>query len=378
MNQQVDDDSGNQKPSKENDVKGGIISEPPAPATPKQEYNLLRIVRWIKLAIVAMVVFFLGVFFWTDILGRSFPCSSPFGAWLETIVWTIFITTPILAFVGLVFSLALLGMETAPADRRAATESIYIFLIPITIAIILFVLANLARDGGPRRITCINNLKQLGLVLGLYASENQQEYPPIDDTRNNFIFIGAIIYPEYLTDATILACPEAADYAPRPVFRLVSADAHAGFHDGEVHPDCITDISYCYLGWLITNDEEAKAFFEAYDKMSPADYGKDIVVPDGRGNGGGNIIYCLKSDEKLMEKIAQTYSTGDFSPIPVMWDKPKLYVSKFSHITPKLGGHVLYLDGHVEFVEYPGKFPMTETMARLLDERPRAPISDCE
>jgi len=23
------------------------------------------------------------------------------------------------------------------------------------------------------------------------------------------------------------------------------------------------------------------------------------------------------------------------------------------------GGHILYLDGHVEFVSYPGKFPMT-------------------
>ena len=42
------------------------------------------------------------------------------------------------------------------------------------------------------------------------------------------------------------------------------------------------------------------------------------------------------------------------------------------------GGNVIYMDGHLEYIEYPGKFPMTETMARLLDERPREPIPHCE
>ena len=32
------------------------------------------------------------------------------------------------------------------------------------------------------------------------------------------------------------------------------------------------------------------------------------------------------------------------------------------------GGYVLYLDGHVEFVRYPGKWPMTKTTIGLLRE----------
>ena len=37
--------------------------------------------------------------------------------------------------------------------------------------------------------------------------------------------------------------------------------------------------------------------------------------------------------------------------IPVMWEWPTNHGN---------GGHVLYLDGNVKFVSYPGKFPMSE------------------
>ena len=43
------------------------------------------------------------------------------------------------------------------------------------------------------------------------------------------------------------------------------------------------------------------------------------------------------------------------------------------------GGNVLYMDGHVEWIDYPGKFPMTEeAIAVLLELAGRGPIREVE
>ena len=222
------------------------------------------------------------------------------------------------------------------------------------------------------RAACANNLKQLSQVLDLYAAENREQFPPVADVRNNFIFEGNAFYPEYLTDTAILACPSDPQYDPKTNFSLRSNEHHPGSKVGDVHPDCITGMSYVYLGWLVTSDEEAEAFFEAYDKLSPEDYDKGIVVPEGRGNGGGNVIYRLQQN---VERYINDPSV-DASLIPVIWDRSSNEITNFSHVPA--GGNVLYLDGHVEFVRFREKFPMTETFAHLLDERPRESIQDCE
>lgn len=226
-----------------------------------------------------------------------------------------------------------------------------------------------------QRAACVNNLKQLRLAFDLYGSENNGRYPSVDDTKNNFIFDGDALFPEYFEyapDVLIVACPGDPDCDYEHIFRLRSNEHHPDSEVGEIHPDCITDMSYVYLGWLVTSDEEAEAFFEAYDKLRPEDYDKDIVVADGRGNGGSNVIYRLR---KNIDRHLNTPAI-DASEIPVIWDKPFTDITEFSHVPA--GGNALYLDGHLEHIKYREKFPMTETMARLLDERPRAPIPDCE
>ncbi len=40
-------------------------------------------------------------------------------------------------------------------------------------------------------------------------------------------------------------------------------------------------------------------------------------------------------------------------------------IERVDHYAPS-GGHVLYLDGHVEFHRYPGEWPMTETAVAAL------------
>jgi hypothetical protein len=149
---------------------------------------------------------------------------------------------------------------------------------------------------------------------------------------------------------------------------------------GQVHPDCITDKSYVYLGWMVMSDEEGEALFESYDRLSPEDYDKDMIVPEGRGTEKGSVLHRLSADVDrfIIDEFLMPSGEVTSSTVPIMWDRPSIDRKELSHGSRgEPGGNVLYLDRHVEFIDF-GEFPMTETMARLLEDRPREPIPDCE
>ena len=64
------------------------------------------------------------------------------------------------------------------------------------------------------------------------------------------------------------------------------------------------------------------------------------------------------------------------SEVPCLIERPHLYPGPFGLYLfgaiplskPALGGMVMYLDGHVEFIPYPGKWPMTEKTITTLTE----------
>ncbi len=51
------------------------------------------------------------------------------------------------------------------------------------------------------------------------------------------------------------------------------------------------------------------------------------------------------------------------SDIFVMWDVTADEPSAFSHVPG--GSNVVYMDGHVSFLKYPGKAPVNRTMATV-------------
>jgi len=86
-------------------------------------------------------------------------------------------------------------------------------------------------------------------------------------------------------------------------------------------------------------------------------------MPEGKGNVGGNTIFRLREGNErfLITDVSDPAASARLqSSIPIMWDRP-------GHHVPG-GGNVLYMDGHVEFVRYPGKFPMTEKFMTRLEE----------
>jgi prepilin-type processing-associated H-X9-DG protein len=219
----------------------------------------------------------------------------------------------------------------------AGVAVLMIPVIGILAAIMLPALAR-AREAA-RRASCANNLKQVGLICKMYANENPDGYfPPLSSQDGMFMFAPDSVYPEYLTDPNVLVCPS-------------DADMNA--------PGTIDDKSYYYLGYAFSNESEALAFLDSYPDFiaQGVDFTQDLPAPPGEGSFGGDMF--LRLDEDVCN------DTG-FRPgqIPIMFDVFSSQVSSFNHVPG--GCNVLYLDGTVQFMRYPGEFPMTQAVGDAL------------
>jgi len=264
---------------------------------------------------------------------------------------------------------------------------VVIAIIGILAAILLPALAR-ARESA-RRASCQNNLKQMGIVFKMYSNEAKGErFPPLafmegdkcdeynePDPGVNFIFDGPSVYPEYLTDTNVVYCPSDSDAGKVALGRWHCA----GDPEAPICPCRIDALSYWYFGWAFQvrdflapgvdeNDPNPGvssfnlSFLAAVLDLLAADndvskYDQDITANDV-------TVYRLREgiERFFITDINNPAASSEAqSEIPIMYDQVTMDTSGFNHVPG--GGNVLYMDGHVDFLRYPSKYPVSTTWA---------------
>ncbi len=189
------------------------------------------------------------------------------------------------------------------------------------------------------RNDCANRLKQLGLVMKMFSNESRgSKFPRPDGLR----ILSSDINPEYFTSPNLLICP-ANDAAPE---KGISRGDQTQWH--------FDHSSYWYIAHAIMNEKQGLAYIKAFRK----------TVEEGDGNLDINLAADIMPGGKIYrtrEGIERFFITDINDPratyksqstIPVL-------IERVGNHEPE-GGHVLFMDGHVEYLRYPGEFPMTK------------------
>jgi prepilin-type processing-associated H-X9-DG protein len=271
------------------------------------------------------------------------------------------------------------------------------------------------------RADCQSNLKQFAIAFVMYAGENQDQWPPMqpfakapdaEEPAGEPIFAAPdpdAIYPDYVKDLSLARCPSEPDTMRSPQVPQGSIEGHLEaieqMEEGEHRAQslryfraAVLGQSYWYHGYDMKNVDE---FYGVWNATGMAPFASETLDPPPTGTAPVQPPVRMKdwtTDLKLERKLpwSANFGTGwngsdtvkrlyqgiertmitdvndpraqvrAQSEIVVMFDAfgspgPKIPgagagVMVFNHMPG--GSNVLYMDGHVEFVEFGQKFPV--------------------
>jgi len=276
---------------------------------------------------------------------------------------------------------------------------VVIAIIGILAAILLPALGR-AREAS-RRAGCASNLKQMGLAMAMYAPENKGHFPPKAARVRAFMVCYASLFPEYLSDVRVLACPSDATNSAEDLVKLqTQSDLAPSQRDDWLS----VSYSYVYLGFVTVAESDCAGWrwwienlrLDFGDTRDNVDFSKDAAIPaeakwpttrsdqygrfpqlTGTGSNGQSTLYALRQGVQrflITDINAPAAQSVASSAVPAMWDAFAQSfgastsnrgfaegVTAFNHVPG--GANVLYMDGHVEFIRYPAQYPVTSWVA---------------
>ncbi len=240
-----------------------------------------------------------------------------------------------------------------------------------------------------RRVSCANNLRQMAMVFKMYNSEHAGNYPtlqrhvgPLCNEPNPGVlfFDGPSVYPEYLTESRILACPSGATALDEVrTGRWNRPDGRNGSRvDGSTNPCLFDQISYFYVSWILDQNwieepgtrDVSHRFADALKKRITTKNIDDFEASLKFIDEFDEEHECLRMRDGVERFMIKDVNNPSLSKIsqsiyPVMFDRVDTKAIGFNHVPG--GANVLYMDGHVEFVKYPGEYPVSRAWAELVN-----------
>ncbi len=195
------------------------------------------------------------------------------------------------------------------------------------------------------------------------------------------------VYPEYLSDPQVLLCPSDSDQdtAMNASGGLwYNQDVLSATGRKEFDPCAFTPESYIYMAWVFSDQPGKDHLALGADPNDPGVNAGNIVGPYisvdfvtafttqtvtvamGFGDYDKDIAGGSVSVPRTREGVERFFITDINNPgasakaqsnIAVMYDFTSTVPDAFNHVPG--GSNVLYMDGHVAFLKYPGDFPIT-------------------
>ncbi|MCC6698672.1 MAG: hypothetical protein IT365_23815, partial [Candidatus Hydrogenedentes bacterium] len=209
-----------------------------------------------------------------------------------------------------------MGQPMRHGPQKSSNTCLIVALVSIVVGVVAVLVIGIlaailipaimrARDAA-QRASCQGNLKQSASVFLMWANEHDGILPPLASTQGEFRAADDTIYPKYMYDLKPLVCP---------------SDPDGPGEDSAISG--VTDDSYFYLGYMMTNETEARAFIEAYKARAAEGGGfeEDLQVEPGKGTGGSDRIVRLHSDPLAALTGVGDATVPDASEVPIMFDR---------------------------------------------------------
>lgn len=189
-----------------------------------------------------------------------------------------------------------------------------------------------------RQTLAENNMKQLGLAFKMYANESMGEkLPPLAPYEDIWMFDVSVLYPEYISDLSILVSPELSNA------RQLVKEMETLIRKEEIDWERITRIAamgYSYPSWAVEDASDVEAMLKGRAQLAKTDYDRDMEV-------GNNTLFRLREGiERFM--ITDINNPGASamaqSNLPILLETSRVASRRTRHRS----ANVLYLDGHTE------------------------------